>query len=117
MDQLNVREENELRKRLIISETLSSGRSSYMDELKPCKFKKGDILRNGWTSEANPTHLSVFVKCGKVGNQKTFDCIGYDGSIVHHCRDNNKLEIVGHMAEYDAFVDALRKLDRREKRE
>ena len=86
-------------------------------ELKPCKFKKGDILRNGWTSEANPTHLSVFVKCGKVGNQKTFDCIGYDGSIVHHCRDNNKLEIVGHMAEYDAFVDALMKLDRREKRE
>lgn len=49
-----------------------------IDELKPCKFKKGDILRNGWTSEANPTHLSVFVKCGKVGNQKTFDCIGYD---------------------------------------
>lgn len=86
-------------------------------KLKPCKFKKGDILRNGWTSESNPTHLSVFVKCGKVGNQKTFDCIGYDGSIVHHCRDNNKLEIVGHMAEYDAFVDALRKLDRREKRE
>ena len=88
-----------------------------MDELQPCKFKKGDILRNGWTSKANPTHLSLFVKCGKVGNQKTFDCIGYDGRIVRHRMTNNKLEVVGHMAEYDAFVDALRKLDRRAEHE
>ena len=85
-----------------------------MDELKPIRPKKGDILRNGWTSKANAFHLSVFVKCGKVGNQKTFDCIGYDGSIVHLASDDNKLKIVGHMAEYDAFLDALRKLNRRE---
>ena len=88
-----------------------------MDELKPCKFKKGDILRNGWTSEANAFHLSVFVKCGKVGNQKTFNCIGYNGEIVYLCKTDNKLEVVGHMAEYDAFVDALKKLDRRTEHE
>lgn len=76
------------------------------------------IWVKGYSGDTVVKELStVFVKCGKAGNQKTFDCIGYDGSIVHHCRDNNKLEIVGHMAEYDAFVDALRKLDRREKRE
>lgn len=81
--------------------------------MKACPFKKGDILENGWTTEKNPTHLSVFVKCGKIGNEKTYDCIGYDGIIVHHCRENNKLNVVGHMKEYDDFVSALKTLDRR----
>lgn len=84
-----------------------------MAELKPRMIKKGDIVKNGYTTEQNPTHLSVFVKRGKVGNQKTFDCIGYDGRIVHHCVDENQLEVVGHMKEYDDFVCALKKLDRR----
>ncbi|PWL54716.1 MAG: hypothetical protein DBY36_01890 [Clostridiales bacterium] len=84
-----------------------------MAELKPRMIKKGDIVKNGWTTEQNPTHLSVFVKCGKVRNLKTFDCIGYDGGIIHHCMNDNKLEVVGHMKEYDDFVCALKKLDRR----
>ena len=33
-----------------------------MDELKPCKFKKGDIVRNGWTPEANPTHYAAVAR-------------------------------------------------------
>lgn len=84
-----------------------------MDELKSCRFKKGDILENGWTTEKNPFHLSVFLKCGKVGGQKTYDCITYDGRIVNHCQDGNKLNAVGHMKEYDEFMSALKKLDRR----
>lgn len=85
-----------------------------MAELKPGRCKKGDILKNGWTTEKNPTHLSVFVKCGKVGNQKTFDCIGYDGSLIHHLQYDNKIEVVGHMEEYDSFISALKKLNRSE---
>ena len=91
-------------------------RMKTMDENKP-HFKKGDILENGWTTERNAFHLSVFLKCGNVGGQKTYDCISCDGRILNHLRDGNKLTAVGHMKEFDDFVSALKKLDRRGKDE
>ena len=83
-----------------------------MTNQEPFPFKRGDILENGWTTERNPLHLSVYLKCGKCGCQNTYDCIGYDGRIVHNCRDNNKLSVVGHMEEFDKFVKALKNLDK-----
>lgn len=74
------------------------------------KLNKGDILRNDWTSEENPFHYTMYIKRGRVGNQRTIDCLAYDGSIVNWCEYDNKLCIVGHLKEYDNFISALSKL-------
>lgn len=72
------------------------------------RIKPGDILRNYWAGEANPQKYTMYLRRGKVGNQRTIDCVAYDGRIVHHCELDNRLVVVGHMKEYDDLVDALR---------
>ena len=74
------------------------------------RLYKGDILRNDWAGETNPTLYTMYVKRGKVGNCATFDCIAYDGRIIHHGEQNNRLVVVGHLKEYDEFIKALSKL-------
>ena len=85
-----------------------------MAELKPCPFKKGDIVKNNYAGESNPFKYLMFLKCGTITHgryrHKAYDCISYSGEKVQFFRDGNQLEIVGHMAEFDAFLVALKKL-------
>jgi hypothetical protein len=74
------------------------------------RLHPGDILRNDWAGEENPHKYTMYIKRGKVGNQKTFDCVGFDGRIAHHGEDNNRLVVVGHLKEYDDFRTALTRL-------
>lgn len=87
------------------------------NDLKPCPFKKGDILKNNYAGEGNSFRYVMFL-CSSTIRQgrykhKGYDCMGWDGSKVQFFRDDNQLKIVGHMNEYDAFLAALKKLNRR----
>lgn len=75
------------------------------------RLKPGDILRNDWAGENNPQKYTMYLKRGKVGNQKTIDCIAADGRMVHHCESDNRLVIVGHMDWYDKFKSALSQIN------
>lgn len=74
------------------------------------RLKKGDILRNDWAGDVNPQKYTMYIKRGEVDGQKTIVCLSYDGRLVHHCERDNRLSIVGHIAEYDEFIKALMKL-------
>lgn len=74
------------------------------------RLHPGDILRNDWTNESNSYHYTMYIGRGKVGNQKTIDCVGYDGDIAHHCESDNRLVVVGHLKEYDDYKTALLRL-------
>lgn len=71
------------------------------------RLHPGDILRNDWTDESNPYCHTMYIRRGKVGNQKTIECVSYDGNTVHHCEANNRLVVVGHLQEYDDYKNAL----------
>ena len=43
---------------------------------------------------------------------KTINSLCSDGKIIHLIKEDNKIEVVGHIDEYDAFIKALRKLDK-----
>lgn len=79
------------------------------------KFKKGDIIKNLWAGENNPNKCLLYIGKSSVKQgrytQKTYRCIGYDGSNVHLLRDNARIEVVGHMDEFDAFLSALKALN------
>ena len=74
------------------------------------QLRAGDVLRNDWASDTNPQKYTMYLKRGKVCNDKTFQCIAYDGRICHHSISDNRLEVVGHINEYDAYMAALRRL-------
>ena len=78
------------------------------------KFKKGDILKNGWAGEGNPCSHMMYLRAGTVRQgrytHKVFKCIGYDGQIIDQMQNNHRLEVVGHMPEFDAFRAALKRL-------
>lgn len=74
------------------------------------RLHPGDILRNDWTSEQNPYYYTMYIKRGRVGNQKTIDCVGYDGGVAHHRDADNRLVVVGHLKEYDDYKIALLRL-------
>lgn len=71
------------------------------------RLHPGDILRNDWASEDNPHFYTMYIKRGKVRNQPTIDCIGYDGRIASYAEWDNRLVVVGHLKEYDEFKKAL----------
>ena len=48
------------------------------------RLHPGDILRNDWAGETNPLLYTMYVKRGKVGHCATFDCLAYDGRMIHH---------------------------------
>ena len=74
------------------------------------RLRKGDILRNDWTGEDNPLHYTLYIKRGKSGSQKTIVCLSYDGRIIDWCERDNRLCVVGHLQEYDNFVNSLYRL-------
>lgn len=74
------------------------------------RLHPGDVLRNDWTGESNPYHHTMYIKRGRVGNQKTIVCVGYDGDTAHHCEADNRLVVVGHLKEYDDYKAALLRL-------
>jgi len=71
------------------------------------RLHPGDILRNDWAGEGNPQKYTMYLRRGKVGNQRTIDCVAYDGRIAPHCETDNRLVVVGHIKEYDEFIKAL----------
>ena len=75
-------------------------------------MRKGDIIANGWASEKNPHYLSMYIGIGTTNSMKTINSLCSDGKIIHLIKEDNKIEVVGHIDEYDAFIKALRKLDK-----
>lgn len=79
------------------------------------ELRKGDIVKNIYAGEGNPNRFLMFLGKGTIRQgrytHKSFDCLAYDGRKVQLFRDNEPLEHVGHMDEYDAFIAALRKLN------
>lgn len=78
------------------------------------EFRKGDIVRNIYAGESNPTRYLLYLGKGtcKQGrySHKAYNCMGFDGTKVQVFRQDNPLVLVGHMPEYDAFVLALKGL-------
>lgn len=75
------------------------------------RLRRGDILRNDWCDDSNPTHYGMYIGRGKVGHTDCFMLIGYDGKKRGYAVDNNRLVNVGHLDEYDSFVASLKALD------
>ena len=77
-------------------------------------FKKGDIVRNIYAGKGNPYRYLLYLGKSTIRQgryrHKGYDCIGYDGGKVQLFREHDPLVLVGHMAEFDAFISALRKL-------
>ena len=80
------------------------------NELKPCPFKKGDIVKNGYAGKQNPNRYLMFVKCSVANHMDAYDFMNHCGHKVQQLRFNEKLEKVGHIDEYDDFLYALKKL-------
>lgn len=89
-----------------------------MDELKA--FRKGDIVRNIYAGDGNPCKYLLFLgKCTiKQGRYSSpgYECVSYDGRKIQLFRDGGSvcadctLEKVGHMNEFDEFIEALKRL-------
>ena len=83
-------------------------------ELKPCPFKKGDIVQNIFAGKGNPFRYLLYLGKGTCRqgrySHKVYDCIGYDGKKVQVFRENEPLVVVGHIKEFDDFIYALRML-------
>lgn len=87
----------------------------HIDEvLKPCPFRKGDIVMNVFAGKENPYRYLLYLGKGTCRqgrySHKVYDCICYDGQKVQVLRSDDPLVVVGHMDEFDAFITALRKL-------
>ena len=77
------------------------------------KLRKGDILRNDWCDDSNPTHYGMYIGRGKIAGMH--DCImtiDYAGRKHGYAIDGNRLVVVGHIDAYDELVAALKKLDK-----
>lgn len=74
-------------------------------------FRKGDIIRNLWAGSRNPTACLVYIRKSSIRqgrySHKTYECIDYKGRKVHLMRDDAKIELIGHMEEFDSFISAL----------
>lgn len=79
-------------------------------------FRKGDIVYNVFTTERNPTHYLLYLGKSTIRQgryrSKGYDCLAYDGRKVQLFREPEPLVYVGHMAEFDAFMKALKNLDK-----
>lgn len=83
------------------------------------EFREGDIVRNVYAGEGNPYRYLLYLGKSTIRQgryrHKGYDCLGYDGEKVQLFREHNPLVLVGHMAEFDAFISALKSLrDRKE---
>ena len=78
------------------------------------EFRKGDIVQNIFAGKGNPFRYLLYLGKGTCRQgrytHKVFDCIGFDGQKVQIFRENDPLVVVGHMAEFDAFMVALKNL-------
>lgn len=75
---------------------------------------KGDIIRNNHAGENNPYRFLVYsgkgiIKQGRY-THKSYDCIGYDGKKIQIFIDSADIEKMGHMREFDDFMDSLARL-------
>lgn len=70
------------------------------------RLHPGDILRNDWAGESNPARFTMYFRRGN----SSIDCIAYNGAIQRFTSVGNRLVVVGHIDEYDAFMKALSKL-------
>ncbi len=82
--------------------------------MKPCSFRKGDIIINIYAGAGNPNRYLMYVGKGAIRQgryiHKSYDCITYDGKKAQFFRDDAQFEVVGHMDEFDSFMAALKRL-------
>lgn len=78
------------------------------------KLVRGDVVRNNYAGKNNPCRYLVYLRKSTIRqgrySHKGYDCIGFDGKIVQLFRDDEQLEKVGHIDEFDAFMSALKSL-------
>ena len=74
------------------------------------RMRRGDVLRNDWAGEENPYKYTMYIRKGKHCGHTTIDCLSYDGKIVRHGEQDNRLVVVGHLKEYDDFICALKNI-------
>lgn len=77
-------------------------------------FRKGDIVMNRFAGKGNPTRFLLYLGKSTITQgryrSKGYDCLGYHGEKVQLFRENDPLVYIGHMDEFDAFVEALKRL-------
>lgn len=77
-------------------------------------FRKGDIVQNIFAGGNNPIRLLLYTGKGTCRQgrytHKVYNCIGYDGRKVQLFRDPDCLVKIGHMDEFDKFMEALKSL-------
>lgn len=80
-------------------------------------LRKGDIVQNAFAGNSNSYRYLLFWGKGTCRQgrytHKVYNCIGYDGKKVQLFREPDGLVKIGHMAEFDAFIEALRQLGER----
>lgn len=78
------------------------------------KLRRGDIIRNGWAGENNPNRDLVFLRKSSIKQGRyshpTYECLTYEGKRLHLFRNDARIEVIGHMDEFDNFMDALKAL-------
>lgn len=78
------------------------------------KLRRGDIIRNGWAGEKNPNRDLMFLRKASIKQGRythpTYECLAYDGKHIHIFRSDSRIEVIGHMEEFDNFMDALKAL-------
>lgn len=82
-----------------------------MEELK---LVRGDIVRNNHAGDENPIKHLLYIGKGTIRQgrytNKSYDFIGYDGKKVQLFRGDADIEKIGHMDEFDAFLNSLKRL-------
>ena len=73
-------------------------------------MKHGDIVINKWAGIRNPNRCLMYVGKSTTKQGKMYDCIAYDAKKVKFFQDDARLEVIGHMNEFDSFMDALKRL-------
>lgn len=82
---------------------------------------KGDIVRNRFAGSNNPHRYLLYlgehtIRQGRY-RSKGYLCLGYDQKKVELFRQDEPLEYIGHMKEYDDFIKALKRLQGIEREE
>lgn len=78
------------------------------------EFCKGDIVGNRCVGATNPNKYLLYLGKSTIVQgryrSKGYTCLTYDGQKIQLFRENDPLYLIGHMAEFDSFLAALKAL-------
>lgn len=78
------------------------------------EFQRGDIVCNRYAGERNSHRYLLYLGKSTIVQgryrSKGYTCLTYDGQKIQLFRENDPLYLIGHMAEFDSFLAALKAL-------